>query len=363
MSFVTASALLLLIASGAFALVLHPASEPPANWANKPPDSIVGRWRTNASCVAIAPNYIITVRHQGGSVGSSVFFDGVEYLVKQIWNEPSTDGSADMRICRIETLSADPADLQHYAQPYTLTDEVTQPQDVAIGGYGVSRGTTLFTNNNKPYAYDWDYSFGNTVQRWGSNHVDPIPLTNFPQSPITASTSSGTHTTEYILADFDDLNQNGTTSFESIVAEHDSGGGWFIQCGNSWKVLGLSLYLLSETGHPEKTSLFRTNTAANQPDPDYFTAIRISSYAAWINSIVPQPTCVSFVAGDFSGDCMTDDTDLNLLINEWMRTDCSAVNNDCSGVDFQPDGSVDMLEYAFLASGWMTGSEPLSGCN
>src|SRR5687767_2067050 len=61
--------------------------------------NVVGSWGTNASAVAIAPNYILTTRHQGGGVGTPVVFGGTSYVVDQ----EILVGNADLRIARIET--------------------------------------------------------------------------------------------------------------------------------------------------------------------------------------------------------------------------------------------------------------------
>ncbi len=57
-------------------IVLHTDNEPNlATWVDRPSTGVVGRWGTNASCVAIAPNYVITTRHQGISSGTTVEFE------------------------------------------------------------------------------------------------------------------------------------------------------------------------------------------------------------------------------------------------------------------------------------------------
>ena len=345
---------MLLLTACAYGLVLHPDGEPPVNWTAKPPDSVVGQWGSNASCVAIAPNYILTARHQGGGIGTSVVFSGVNYLVAQIWNEPSTAGSADLRICRIKQVpppedpNADiPANLHYYVTLYIRTDEAGQ--DVVIGSYGDGRGAEL-KQTNQTYGYQWDGST-NTTQRWGSNTVDAT----------LANGAAAGFVTDLLRSDFDGLGEGNSTPYEAAGADHDSAGGWFVQCEGVWRLMGLNLYVEGHENFPEQT-WFREMTNPNSSDPDINWALRISSYASWINSIVAPPTCVSLVAGDFSGDCSTDGTDLDLLIGQWRRTDCSAANNDCAGVDFQPDGSVNMLEFAFLTAGWLTSADSLQPC-
>ncbi len=70
---------------------------------------VVGKWASNASCVAIHPRWIATTRHQGGGVGTRVYFDGQPYTVLEII---IPDPKADLRICRIDGA------LQEYASIY-----------------------------------------------------------------------------------------------------------------------------------------------------------------------------------------------------------------------------------------------------
>ena len=142
----------------------------------KPNDAVVGRWAANASCVAISPNYIITTRHQGGGIGTTVVFDGVNYVVREIWNAAGVEGAADLRICRIETPAGEPADLAYHTPPYSMTNEIQLP--MVLGGYGDSRGTELISKGTV-YGYAWDTTAGNTIQRWCSNRIAARCRTNW----------------------------------------------------------------------------------------------------------------------------------------------------------------------------------------
>ena len=340
------------------ALVLHPTGAPPVNWTGQPHDSVVGRWATNASCVAVGPNHIITTRHQKGGVGNSVIFAGVSYKVAQEWIEPDEPGSlgnADLRVCRIETPNDQPANLQHYVQLYTATDEVGQQP--VFGGYGKGRGNTLWTNNNKPYAYIWDNSFGNTIQRWGTNRID-----SFPPSPLETVLEEVALLTESLFVDFDDLNVTGATPYEAATADFDSGSGAFVPCGSSWKVLGLNAFVLGNSeGHGSDISAFRKSSNTNLPDPELLGVVRISAYAAWINGIVPVNNCVTYLP-DLDGNCLVANFELNQLAQNWGRQDCSAGNNHCDGVDWFQDGSINLTDYGYLASWWMVSADLLT-CN
>ena len=80
---ITAGLLALTSSSSSYAVIKHPVDDPtpvpgPANLG-----AVVGRWSTNASAVAVGPNHILTTRHQGGGVGTTVVFNGVSYEVAQ----------------------------------------------------------------------------------------------------------------------------------------------------------------------------------------------------------------------------------------------------------------------------------------
>src|SRR5688572_21595776 len=73
------------------AVINHPSEDVTVATLVNPPAAVVGRWdvdgAANASAVAIAPNYVLTTRHQvSGAVGSIVQFGGTRYRVAQIDN-------------------------------------------------------------------------------------------------------------------------------------------------------------------------------------------------------------------------------------------------------------------------------------
>ena len=62
----------LVMATSAFGIILQDDLQPP----DHPDNAVVGAWGVNASCVAIAPNYILTCRHQGGGIGTLIKMGG-----------------------------------------------------------------------------------------------------------------------------------------------------------------------------------------------------------------------------------------------------------------------------------------------
>ena len=237
-----------------WALVLHNESDqPPAS--ARPAEFVVGQWSTNASCVAIgldgwaSTNYILTTRHQGGGVGTTVKFGGTGYKI----TEQFLTGTADLRISRLETLDGYDAKLPDFVQWYTGTNERRKP--IVLGGFGKGKGTVM--KDRKKTYYTWAGSSNNT-QRWGTNDVGR------PKSNMTVSA----WTSDVLVADFDR-----ERSGDCMIAEYDSGGGWFINDGGIWKVAALSAY-----GEHRNKSYYK-------PSDDMY-GIRLSSYAAWIEGIV-----------------------------------------------------------------------------
>ena len=342
-----AAAFLFCCTRPALGIVVHPNEGEPnlIEWTDRPDPNVVGRWSSNASFVVVAPNWIITTRHQSTSP-TIVTIEGITYdcHYNSEWVGGS-GGNADIQLIRLTTTDGGNPNLAHYASPYEGSDE--KGQDVVIGGYGDGRGGLLKTRGTT-YGYEWDNS-SNTTLRLGTNKVDDTKNNN----------TLGSLTSDIIIADFDGLNEGESTVYECIPAVHDSGGGWFIHDGNEWKVAGLSRAVDThyEQGHFDDPNYilyeawFRNKTNPNTLQPDYLDAVRINSYAAWIHDII-------YVPGDLTGDDWVDFTDFGAFANQWGRDDCSELNNWCEGADFEPtNGSVDWDDLAFLADVWLTGWE------
>ena len=311
------------------AIILHPQGQPGPDWTDRPHPNTVGKWGTNASCVVVAPDYVITTRHQGGSESTIVTIAGSIYTIDQIWTHPNFP-TADLRLVKLHN-----ANLAHYSVPYSLeTDIAETKQSIVIGGYGMGAGAALQTDEIT-YGYLWDGT-ANTTLRWGTNTVD---------STVDNSTI-GTLTSDILIADFDELDENEPEDFQCTLAEYDSGGGWFIKVDDTWKVAGLS----HAVEHIDE-SWFRNPVNPRIPDPDYFDAIRISSYADWIIEMT-TPICTNPLVGDFNTDCTINIHDFVHMVEQWLRQDCQPSNNSCDGADLIPDGSVNLADFAQFTESW-----------
>jgi hypothetical protein len=327
----------------AYGIILHPDAEPNlTTWTDRPVNAVVGRWSYNASFVAVSPKWIITTRHQGTSP-STVDINGVTYncIYNPVWIG-GPPGNVDIRLIRLKNLDGSDPNLA-YAPLYTNTNEVNQR--IIIGGYGRGRETIL-TSFGTTYGYTWGtgVNYNNNTQRWCTNII----------TEITTAIGAG-YTSDGIKATFDN---HGTkfpkTQYEGTPAEYDSGGGWFIKVGTVWNMAGLT-HGVSFHGASLAVaeSWFDQNPAQpTSPWPDIMDAVRISSYAAWINAIIAAD-CNSPVQGDLNGDCRVDFFDFAVFANQWLRTDCASGNNFCNGADFQPDANVNFFDLLIFAQNWL----------
>ena len=334
------AAFLFSVTGPALGIILHPDGEPNlATWTDRPDENVIGRWGYNACCVAISSNCIITNRHPGGGAGVPVEIAGNTYTIAEIYDH----NTADLRIVKLSG-----ANLTNFVDIYEKTDEVHK--EIVIGGYGDSRGNPL-QKWGITYGYEWDSS-GNGTLRFGTNRIQ---LTE-DDSTVEDFTS------DIIIADFDGLGEGFSTAYECIPADHDSGGGWFIKVADNWKLAGMTraVEIHYEEGHPNdpnyviyEQAWFRDRDDPNKQNPDCFDAVRISSYAQWINETMPE-----VLPGDLNGDDRVNFTDLAVFQQYWQNTECKSPDF-CAGADFEPDGDVDWGDLAEFTSRWLqTGPAP-----
>ncbi len=233
---------------------------------------------------AVAPQYIITATHVGGS-STFIYADGG--ASPQTYNITLAGSLNDISIYRI----TGPQALTHFIPIYTASNEVGQ-QMVVIGN-GTSRGAPVFTPPANTNLAGWQWGSSPTLRSWGTNIVDSIVnLTNELGPPFQGN---------FLHFSF----SNPSNPDNAIVSPGDSGGPLFAldPSDNQWKLAGINSLVdeVSQTpsGPGFAAALFDARGFFDGPnliggaDPvplgSYDT--RISSRQDFINSIigVPEP--------------------------------------------------------------------------
>ncbi|GIW77930.1 MAG: hypothetical protein KatS3mg104_2993 [Phycisphaerae bacterium] len=277
----------------AFGLVRHYDPYETSNGDPTGPFQWFARFNGNAAAIAIGPNHILTTRHQGGGVGSTVVFPNGPNAGTYTVNSQTLIGGANTDL-RVLTISGT---LSTYASLYTGS---TSGKTALIGGFGPTRGSTFYTNSSSQLiGYSVSTPSGNSYSLlFGQNRIDAL------------GTSGGTwNTTPLLLADFDGPESVSSpytgiapaatdkVDYEAALAEGDSGGGWFINVSGTWKLAGLS----------HASSLVRINggvvgdysNPANGTPAFLFggqiAAVDLTPFYSEITSSIPEPTCLGVI--------------------------------------------------------------------
>jgi len=301
------------VAGSSSAIVIHAADEHISF--GPPPTSWMGHWGSKGSCVAIAPNHVVTTYHLGGGVGTSVDIAGRTVRVAEVFD----DVGADLRVARITTAGGAPANLSKYAPLYTA-DEETSVASFALGGRGKVRGEPL-VSDGQPYGYLQDSNPGGVV--WGLNRVDKLFSTSYDGRIIYR-----------LQADFDGPDDLDNLPREATIADGDSGGGWFGYVENRYFLIGLSHGATSHPSPQGGQSWFRRPDLPDIPDPDRLYGVRISDSADWIQQIAPLSAVPT---GDTNWDFVVNDLDVAVLKQNFGSTSAT-----WSQGDFNGDGAVTM---------------------
>jgi hypothetical protein len=236
----------------------------------------------------VAPNFFLAAKHGGGTVGGAFSYQGSGYLTTAKFDHPT----ADLTLWQVA--SAFPT----YAPLYTGTDEAGK--NLVVFGRSATRGEEVTVSGASPTSlrgWLWNGPGGGTL-RWGENTVHTTP------------TVGGA---DYLTASF----SRGGGANEATLASGDSGGGVFIQDGESWKLAGINFaveadFRTSADGSSFKAAIFDAGglfynfgsgfTLVPDQLADIqasFYSTRVSSYAGWIQGLtaVPEPSSVTLVSG------------------------------------------------------------------
>ena len=310
-------AVCLLLAAPALGVVGHPGAGQPTD---RPNDDVIGLWgsggATNASCVAIGDDWVVTTQHQGVNIGYEATLGGTMYVVGDIYKHPT----ADLTLAWLKK-DGQYADLQHYVELYDGRSEANEL--TVIGGYGRTTGATLYTGGGTAYGYEWAPS-PTSAPVWGSNKIESIRRSDV-----------------IMEADFDESD----TAYEATIADKDSGNGWFIKNSGQWQLAGLGYGITAhyEPGHEDdpnyrlEESWFRDSSTGNLA-PDLLYAIRMKSYSSWVDNIVNNWK----LPGDANEDGKVTDADYTIWANNFDPATGGAT---WAMGDFDGNGYVDDDDY------------------
>ncbi len=235
----------------------------------------------------VAPNYFVTAKHGGGSVGGTFTYQGTPFTTTARFDHPT----ADLTLWQVTGAFG------MWAPLYTGTDEVGQ--GLVVFGRSATRGAEVTVPGASPSDLrGWLWGSTGGAQRWGENRVD------------SAVNYAGA---DYLLAGF---SYDGGAN-EATLAGGDSGGGVFIRDGSTWKLAGIN-YAVEATfrttadGATFNAAIFDAGGLFGDtgdgftllPDSSAdleasFYSTRISAYAGWIQEVtaVPEPTAPAGFAG------------------------------------------------------------------
>lgn len=214
---------------------------------------------------AVDSYWVLSSRHAPLSVGSTFAGNGTTYTVQEVIThsasaDPNHTANADLSLMRVD--KALPVYYELYAG--SVTTNGPNRTEVLILGTGHAKGT--ITDN--PSGLDnYTYDDNTTRQRrWGTNEIDEAATYN--------NDFSGSH--DGFRADF----VLGDTSYEAGTADHDSGGGWFIDDGGTWKLAAATWAIGGVAPNPPYESSY---------------AVDLRTYDLWINQTVPEPATLGLL--------------------------------------------------------------------
>ena len=242
-----------------------------------------GKW-AGYLATPIAPRYFISAQHVGGSPGDRFEFRGASYVAAESYDDPASD----LRIWKIR------GQFPAFASIYRTNNEAGRM--IVVHGRGTQRGAPLLVGDEAGGTLKgWLWGNADGRQRWGENQVERV---FDPGLQPGQSHAAG----QLLRMTFDAA---GGPS-EAHLSIGDSSGGLFIRDGVEWKLAGVNysvegLYNTTNSGAGFNAAVFDERGLYKGAEgqwsfvggapvniPGGFYAIRVSSRAAWIDSILVQ---------------------------------------------------------------------------
>ncbi len=81
--------------------------------------------------------------------------------------------------------------------------------------------------------------------------------------------------------------------------------------------------------------------------------MNFDSWCVYLKQIIGNNILANITSNLRINDRSTDMNDMRVFADKWLRQDCSWINNNCSGADFDESGNVDFWDFAVFAEWWM----------
>jgi len=257
------------------------------------PTDAVGTWGNNAGAVAVAPGWVLTTRHQDSltnPVDRTVVFDGTSYTA-DVDNQILFDNggtTVDARLVPLLDSSGNAASLTNFVEVYDGGISSLGVTVTAITGYGPQAGAAVAASGSDPGGFDWLGNLNNNNPLGvGQNRISSLDT-------LSQGTFSGM---DVFVADFDQPGTggfNGARDFEATASFGDSGGGWFINDGGTWKIAGLTHAISIDGDDDMNISTTNDNFNAQAFFGQEILATDLRAFASTINN-VPEPTSLAFL--------------------------------------------------------------------
>ncbi len=237
-----------------------------------------GNWRGFAG-TPIAPNWFLTARHLGGSVGEVFHFAGRAYRTTARFFDEGSD-LALWRVC---------GEFPTFAPLFRGTNEVGLP--CVLFGRGRARGAAVVVTNEpgETRLLGWLWGGGAGTLRWGTNQISD--LANY--GGFEANALAGTFDAD-------------AGADEAMFTGGDSGGAVFVLHEDRWELAGIALavdgpFRFSPEGEDlhaalfDKSGLYERRDAlwvlvegTEQPQPAAWYASRVAARRDWIETTLAE---------------------------------------------------------------------------